>query len=268
MILGRSGVKRQIDISIRYNLGQFDLLAIIDCKDWSKPVDIGDVGTFIDLVEDAAANKGAIICNAGFTEGAKKRAYEKGIDLFMAVDAANLDWPVYISFPTLCDFRYIKSCKFRFRHCVSNQFAIPACDSRYIEIYKKNGIFQDILMNLFVKAWDNGKFPAEIGEHINLNFLEEDAYTKVNDKLYGPIEITTTIIIGKKLFFGHIPIQKGKGFINNLTGEFITRNMEVSIDVFEVEQKWRRLSSENELAVKPLMTFLAGRNSGDTILNS
>ncbi len=61
-IIGQSGTTRQIDIAIRHAIGQFKLLIIIDCKDWKAPVDIADVGTFIDMVEDVEANKGAIVC--------------------------------------------------------------------------------------------------------------------------------------------------------------------------------------------------------------
>ena len=90
-ILGKSGVNRQIDVSVRYHLGEFEIFVAVDCKDWQKPVDIGDVGAFADLVEDVRANKGAMVCNAGFTSGAKLRAVEKGIDLFKAVDAETRD---------------------------------------------------------------------------------------------------------------------------------------------------------------------------------
>jgi hypothetical protein len=45
-IFGKSGIKRQVDISIKYNLGQFDFLVAIDAKDWKNPVDINDVDAF------------------------------------------------------------------------------------------------------------------------------------------------------------------------------------------------------------------------------
>jgi hypothetical protein len=90
-IKGKSGTVRQIDIVIRYNIGQYSILVVADCKDWKNPVDIGDVGQFIDMVEDVRANKGALICNVGFTEGARNRAKEKGIDLLRVIDTENPD---------------------------------------------------------------------------------------------------------------------------------------------------------------------------------
>lgn len=258
LIKGKSGVKRQLDVSVRYNLGQFTILVVIDCKDWKEAVDISDVGSFADLVEDVGANKGAIICNAGFTSGAKQRAKEKGIDLFRAIDAESLDWPVYVAMPTLCDFRSIKKFNFTFRHTAPTPFAMPAVDPRYLQIYKSDGTLVDILQNLLTKAWNTGNLPSEPGEHRNIQFIEEEAYTKVNDSLYGPVEITTDITIEQKLYFGEVPIQKGQGFMNEMTGGFTTKSIETgTIDVVEVEKTWRRLKSKNELAVKPAMVLVA-----------
>ncbi len=256
-IIGKSGTPRQIDIAVRYKLGQFDVLVIIDCKDWSKPVDIADVGAFIDMVEDVSANKGAIICNAGFTDGAKNRALEKGIDLFRVIDAKNIDWPVYIGFPTLCDFRYIKFFNFCFRHSAPSPFMIPAGDLRYLEIYKGDHSFNDILINLLTKSWNAGKLPQEVGRFMNLKFIVEDSYTRVGDNFYGPVEIIAGLEVDRKLFFGSIPLLRGQGFANEVTRQFTTNSIEFGLDVAEVEQKWRRIIDEKELAVRPTFTFHA-----------
>jgi hypothetical protein len=256
-IIGRSGTERQIDISLRYHIGQFNILVIIDCKDWSSPVDIGDVGQFIDMVEDVGANKGALICNAGFTEGAKNRAKEKGIDLLKVVDTENPDIKLEIGFPTLCVFRYMKSFNFCFRHSLPGLFKIPAGDIRYLEIYKQDGTFNDILINLLTKAWNLGKLPEGLGKYENLKFIDEKVYTRVGTNFYGPVDITTGIVVDKRIFFGNIPLSKGQGFANEVTGGFITNSIEFGLDVVEVEKNWRRLSDINELAIKSTFTFYA-----------
>lgn len=256
-ITGKSGVERQLDIVVRYNLGQFNILVVMDCKDWKKPVDIGDVGAFCDQVEDVGANKGAIVCNVGFTEGAIKRAQEKGIDLLRAVDAENMDWPGYIAIPALCDFRYVKSFNFRFVHRAPTPFSMPAVDPKYLGIYNKDGSLRDILVNLLTRAWNQGMLPDKVGEHNDLRFFDRDAYTKVGDTVYGPVEITSSIIVDRKLYFGAVPLSKGQGFQNVATGAFTTKCIEWGIDVVEVEQKWRKLTSIDELAVKATFTLMA-----------
>jgi len=256
-IKGKSGTVRQIDIVIRYNIGQYSILVIADCKDWKNPVDIGDVGQFIDMVEDVRANKGALICNTGFTEGARNRAKEKGIDLLTVIDTENPDIKLKIGFPALCDFRRIETFNFCFRHSASTPFAMPACDPRYIEIYKQDHSFNDILINLLVKAWNSGKLPLEIGEYKNLKFIEEDAFTKVNNIFYGPVEITAAIAVKRKLFFGNIPLEKGQGFTNEVTGGFTTNSIEFGLDVVEVEKTWQEISDPIELAIQPVFIFHA-----------
>lgn len=77
-ILGLSGKRRQIDVVVRKTIGQFSLLIVIDCKDWKAAVDIQDVESFIGMVSDVQANKGAMVCNSGFTDGAKAVAKSKG----------------------------------------------------------------------------------------------------------------------------------------------------------------------------------------------
>ena len=257
-ITGKSGVIRKIDVSIRYNLGQFKLLFVIDCKDWSKPVDIGEVGTFADLLEDVSANKGAIVCNAGFTEGAKKRATEKGIDLLMAVDAESMEWPVYISMPTLCDFRYMKNYNLCFSYSGPGPFEIPAIDPRYIPLYSKDGKLIDIVINLLIKAWNAGRLNSEPGDYEGVKFIEEAVYTKVDDHIYGPVDITANISVGQNLFFGQTPIKKAQGFKKELTGAFVTKSMESDkIIAAEVEKNWTKIENKDELAVEPVMTIVA-----------
>lgn len=207
------------------------------------------------MVEDVGANKGALICNAGFTDGAKNRAKEKGIDLLRVFDTENPDIKLKIGLPSLCDLRYIETLNFFFRHCAPTPFKMPACDPRYLEIYKQDHSFNDLLLNLLMESWNSGKLPQEVGEHKNLEFIEEDAYTRVGLAFYGPVEITARLVVNRKLFFGIIPLEKVQGFANEITGSFTTKSFEFGLDFVEVENKWRRLSTENELAIKPTFIF-------------
>ena len=135
---------------------------------------------------------------------------------------------------------------------------MPAVHPRFLEIYSSDGTFVDILQNLFSKAWNIGKLSYEPGEYRDIQFIQEEAYTKVDDSLYGPVEITADIIVEQKLYFGEVPIQKGQGFMDETTGGFTTKSITTRpIDFVDVEKNWRRLKSKNELAVKPSMQLVA-----------
>ncbi len=257
-IKGKSGVNRQIDIAVKYNLGQFNLLVVIDTKDWKNPIDINDVGSFSDLVEDIGANKGAIVCNSGFTSGALNRAREKGIDLMRASDAESKDWPVYMAVPTLCDFRKIENYRFRINYSGPSPFKMPKTNPKYLQIFNKKGRLIDIISNLVAKAWNEGELPIDPGEYSNLTFIKEKPYFKIENNLFGPFDITLDIKVTKNQFLGEVPIEKGKGFQNEVTGSFITNSIKTTnIDVVDVEKNWLKIENENDLSVKPVFEICA-----------
>jgi len=62
VILGvDSKTERQIDISIRANVGSYSILIIVECKDYKTPVDVTAVEGFVGVVRDVRANKGVMI---------------------------------------------------------------------------------------------------------------------------------------------------------------------------------------------------------------
>ena len=91
-IVGKSGVRRQIDVSIRARVAGQELLTIVSAKDWATRVDIGDLDGFAGMVEDVGANGGVMICRKGFTRGAKLAAKRRGFDLCQAHDAMSRRW--------------------------------------------------------------------------------------------------------------------------------------------------------------------------------
>lgn len=257
-IMGASGIERQVDVSIRTKISTFELLVVIDCKDWNKPVDIQDIEQFIGAVEDVKANKGAMMSSRGFTAAAKTRAMQKGIDLYSAIDVQSVDWPVFLAFPTFCDFRGPKRYNLKFSHTSPGPFAMPAMDAKYIPLYRKDGSYIDIVFNLLVKAWNEGRLPREAGEYKDLSFIAEDVYTKVDDVIYGPVKISSDMLVEKRLFFGSLPIIEGKGFRDEIKGSFHTRSITTDrLDVAEVENKWQRIEKVEDLAVKPVLELLA-----------
>ena len=76
-----SRVDRQIDISIRGEIGGNKILGIIECKYFSQNIDVKIIESFIGMLEDTKANFGLIITNKGFSEAAKRRADVKNLKL-------------------------------------------------------------------------------------------------------------------------------------------------------------------------------------------
>jgi hypothetical protein len=81
-IVGKdSGVERQVDIALRIRAAQYDLLVVVDCKDYKRKLHVKDVEAFVGLVKDVGANKGAMIAARGFKAAAKNLARRAGLDL-------------------------------------------------------------------------------------------------------------------------------------------------------------------------------------------
>ena len=54
-----AGRKRQIT-SVRDRVGQYDILIVMDCKDYKVPVDVKQVEEFAGLLGDVGAQRGSI----------------------------------------------------------------------------------------------------------------------------------------------------------------------------------------------------------------
>src|SRR6266481_3693414 len=101
-ILGlESRTKRQIDVSIRADLGGHGLLIIVQAKHLNRPADVNVVGEFKAVIEDVRAAKGVLICSGGFTEAALSYAKGLNIDLCTVHDAQTRKWAVDLRIPLL-----------------------------------------------------------------------------------------------------------------------------------------------------------------------
>lgn len=79
---GRAGGMRQIDVLIRERVAGRTVNIVVDGKCFSRKVDVGVVESFAGLVRDVRADKGVIVTNVGYTDGALKRAQsEQGMEL-------------------------------------------------------------------------------------------------------------------------------------------------------------------------------------------
>lgn len=93
-ILGRnSGKKRQIDISVRANVGGEEILIIVECKKWNRKPDVKAVEAFAGVKEDVGAHLGIMVSTKGFTDAARRTASAKGISLYRYEDTLKLGWP-------------------------------------------------------------------------------------------------------------------------------------------------------------------------------
>jgi hypothetical protein len=81
---------RQIDVLLRSRIAHFDLLTIIECRDYSGRLDITHVDGFHSKLCDVKANKGIMVSRVGFSKNAREKAKRVGIALCVASTADDL----------------------------------------------------------------------------------------------------------------------------------------------------------------------------------
>ncbi len=72
-----SKVPRQVDVAGRSSLMGRQMLAIVDCKCYSKKVDVKDVEAVIGMAADVRANIALIVTTIGYSAAAEARAHNE-----------------------------------------------------------------------------------------------------------------------------------------------------------------------------------------------
>jgi hypothetical protein len=216
-----SETKRQIDVLVEQNIGQYTIRIVIDCKDYSKPVDVKGVEEFHGLVQDVRAHKGALVCPAGFTKSALKRAIKLQIDLYRPVSTGKHKWRAKVTAPVLCDFRS-SYMSFGISCSTTKPLKIPE-DFYNLPVQDENGNILGTLLKAAQSQWDNGLMPSAPGEHERVSIFGD---TKVfidngyNDRV--EVKLTVRLFVKQNLYLGHLPIEDINGLKDEHTGKVVT----------------------------------------------
>jgi len=253
-----SGKLRQIDITVKQRVGQYDILIVIDCKDYTTPVDLNEVERFVGLVRDIRANKGVMVAATGFTDTAKRYGENQGLNLYRLVDTEAHDWQTYVSIPIICDFRGIKSYQFIFHtpllHVLSQ---MDPWETIEIMLYDVNRQAFGKVSELLKTSWNSNELPSEPGEHRDITLTKEPTMMLYDDEFFD-VSIAANIIVESRLYFGQLQLTDVKGLRDEHTGRLLTREFTTDwLNVTKVERNWRRLRSEDEVAVTPLLKLQA-----------
>lgn len=224
---------RQIDISVRTKISGHDILIIINTKNQSRKVNVNQVGELYAVMDDVKAHRGVIICNKGFTDGAKKFASGRGIDLCSIHDAETKDWRKEIKIPVIIEQ------------------IVPRIDLSY-EIYVDSGdtfdtesifIISDINLKEKIKEdWNNGKISlVENHQEYKVN-IDNPVIKTINNKSVAISNIKISINLLHAFSFGYFDqLPKSKALINESTGNseliFSQNDLELDMDGFvEIEK--------------------------------
>lgn len=251
-----SETKRQIDVLVEKNIGQYTIRIIIDCKDYSKPVDVKGIEEFHGLIQDVKVHKGALVCPSGFTKAALKRAKKLQIDLYSLVSTEKHKWQVKLTAPVLCDFRS-SYMSFGITCSEPKPFRLPQ-DFYNLSVQDINGNVLGTALTTAQCKWDDGLFPSNPGKHENVSIFGK---TKVFiDNGYSDtieVNLTVGIYVKQSLFLGHLPINDLNGLKDEHTGVIITNAFTTGgLDPEEVEKTWMKVKDIDLLEFEPVFKII------------
>lgn len=73
---------RQFDVVLRFSVGSYRYLTVIECKDQQRPVSVDQVEAFVTKSKDAGVDKAVMVSSSGYQEGAFTVAERHHIELF------------------------------------------------------------------------------------------------------------------------------------------------------------------------------------------
>jgi hypothetical protein len=252
-----SKIARQIDISIKAQVANYQILAVIDCKDYKNPVDVKEVGEFASVVRDVRANKGAMIASHGFTKAAIEMARTHGLDTLTFVDTESMDWKSYVAIKVLLERTWVAGVSLMFRSVATFPWEIPTNISPLeLEIYGTDGTPLGKIRNVVAKKWNAGEvkhLPGVVEVSLSGDVLIELRGKKVHTQLAAIFDVRSAS------YFGPLPI-KVTGFKDEQTGGLWTRQMTTDfIEPYKIERGevrgWTKVESRADLSVQPMFSM-------------
>ena len=241
-----SETKRQIDVLVEQQIGQFQMRIIIDCKDYKKPVDVKGVEEFQGMISDVGAHQGSMVCPAGFSISAKKRAKRLNIALYSVVDTSKHKWRTdSVRIPTVCDFRSA-AIGFGVGCYAPVPFMLKPDFLTRLEAFTNDGNSLGFPLPAGIDRWSSGCYPTGPGIYEKLPLFE--TLTVLADNGYGmrvPLQFTVSIAVKAERYFGLLPLEQVRGLRDEQTGSIITNGFRTgAIDPNVILNQWRRLAHD------------------------
>jgi hypothetical protein len=259
-----SKTSRQIDISIRTNVGSYSILIIVECKDYKTPIDVTAVEAFISVVRDVRANKGVMISAKGFTDAATTLAGHHDIDLLRLIDTESVEWGADVSVPFLLERTYIEAYSIGFRNFM--EIPIEPKKQMALELATESGEKLGTIQSIVHRKWESHEIPHSPGTHkvvIGTNLHNEFQGRKQT------MGVEVYVVVKQAYYCGPVPIHL-EGFLNVKSGGVITRQFRTGmISPFEIETGqvagWKQISDPSKLSPPPVFRLgYSDTYSGDS----
>lgn len=249
----KSGRRRQIDVLVHDRIGQYEIRIVIDCKDYRNPADVKAVEEFYGLLDDVGAQKGVLVCPAGFTATAKQRAEGYQVDLYSPIDTDPHKWTARAQVPAVCDFRRA-ALSFSLSVSTPLPFEIPYDFQFTSQVFQLDGTARGTPFEILIEKWNSGELPIEPGSHEDLSVFGEAPYLDNGFGARVPVGLSGNLMVRSDLFYGLLPITRISGFKDEIRGGLITNAFTAGIvSPDEIFETWTKIKSEAEAPLTPVI---------------
>ena len=252
-----SETDRQIDVLVEQSIGQFSMKIVFDCKDYARPIDVKGVEAFIAMVQDVRAHQGCLVSAKGFTQSAKKRAKRAGIALYRPIDTAQHKWQTKVALPVLCEYRSA-AIAFKISTTANAPFSLANDFLSAAIVRDEQGNGLGTCAATALGRWNDGEYPYEIGTHDDLPIFPVATYVDNGEGLQILVELTASLIIKGRRYFGYLPLKQIRGLRDEQTGAVTTNAFRTGVlDSVVVENQWQRLKDDED-PPKPVAMSILG----------
>lgn len=254
-----SGIRREIDVSIRQKVANHEILIIVQAKDYSSAkIDVKVVDAFRSVIEDLRASKGVLVSAKGFTKSALEYGKNQKIDLLTAHDAKVKHWRKEIFFPTVIKV---------IERSASVDLGIDDQKEKFndLEVSMEDKLFQledgIELYSLFdLLREHNKKLPLSNLEGIyNLDLNKFGLKLVYKKKSYSIESLTVVMKVVVEYYFKFAEIEDHKGFYNSIEGKYEKiegAKFSTKFNFREKDSGWIKVmpkESEDELLYPPIV---------------
>ena len=96
LIDGTTGEPREVNVTIRFKIGEHEVILGVECTAGARPADVQWVEQLVQKHSSLPTNKLILVSKSGFTRTAERKSRALGAEPYSLVDAETADWPAVI----------------------------------------------------------------------------------------------------------------------------------------------------------------------------
>lgn len=259
-----SGIKRQIDVSIRWSSGEDDYLTIVQAKDYDERVGVEIVDTFLSVIRDVGATGGVLICRSGFARTVSNYARKCGVSLLNLHDAQSTNWSLQLTVPILW-VELTPMIKGHLAAYLKSDDRRVITDSLGPWFFTDEGRTRIDPVSTFKNYWNGPDARREVGVEHLLPVDDQPLRAMVlaadgTNQLRPVREFRVTYTVEQKAWFGRFRPSECRGLIDYLDRQaFIASHLPISEIPVERDESWEEIGDPARIVVSIRGTVVTTR---------